>query len=203
MFRLALAFALLATPASALVKHDAMTRSLTIAGPTTTIQWVEINKALSTGEVDTVFLGGPGGDYYAGLAIGRLIKAHNLRVVIPTGVDCASACAFVALGAAELHLDGRLMFHSPFRVGVETSKSILEIAKEWSQAYFDMTRYLVEMGYPMALSEYIAKETSPCILLVVSETDKMLRYKGAATDRPNIYIEAENACRQPAPRPGY
>lgn len=162
-----------AVPASAGVTYDEDSRSLTVSGMTTNYLPLMVRKALAQGQVDTIYMYGPGGDYYAGLEIGRIIAKSGARVIIPSGKACISACAFSAVGADELHVDGQLWFHRPYTRGVSSMKTIEEIAGEIGTAYLDGAVYLAEMGFHPTILKQILSNTSPCKFIVIDDEDEI------------------------------
>jgi len=156
--------------ANAAVIYDEPTKSLRITGVSTMHQTTEVWKALEEHEVDTVYMEGPGGDYYAGLSLGRTLRKAEVRVIIPSGKACISACAFAALGAKEVFVDGELWFHVPFTRGVDAGATIREITQNYGVAYLHMAEYLVEMmeddAAAFRFAEQLLKLTSVCKFVV-------------------------------------
>lgn len=152
--------------AAASVAYDAATNSLRITGTTTPSQVVQVYNALKKHDVDTVFMDGPGGHFYAGLRLGHQLQSADVRVIIPRGKYCASACALAALGAREVMIDGELMFHTPYTMGVDPAKTIREIAQEHGLAYLDMAEYLVSVGQDIEFAKQIIRNTSACRFIV-------------------------------------
>ena len=92
----------LASPAAAAVVYNDTTKNLTITGRTNNFQASSVYRYLRDNDVLTVTLQGEGGDYYAGLRLGRLIEAEGSVVIIPTNQRCVSACAFAALATLQV-----------------------------------------------------------------------------------------------------
>lgn len=167
---------LVASTSQAGAKYDEKTKSLTISGGTTSFLSIQIANAVNGKQVDTVFMSGPGGLFYHGMAIGHMIKNMGARVIIPSGKECVSACALAALGSADVLVDGKLLLHRPRFNQVPTSATIEEIAGMAGRGYLDQTKYLVKMGFPFALSEQIIWETSPCkFISMTTENVKAMR----------------------------
>lgn len=161
---------LAAVPVSAAVIYEKETKSLRITGATSMLQVTKVRRVFSEEDVDTVYMKGPGGDYYAGLSLGRLLKEKEVRIIIPSGSYCASACAFAALGGQKVFMDGELMFHAPYSRSVNPGATIREIAKAYGVVYLDMLDYLLEVmenkEQALSLSKNILKETSVCRFIV-------------------------------------
>lgn len=152
--------------AAAAVTYDEDTNALTVSGSTTAYMLTQMRTAFLEHDVDTIFMSGPGGDYRAGLAIGRLIRAEGARVIIPRGVYCASACAMSAMAAERLYIDGEAIFHRPYTQGVPTGATIEEITAFFGDVFLEMAAYMVEMGYTIDLARRIVTDTGRCTWLV-------------------------------------
>jgi len=163
MKRLLLAAALsMPTAAGAGVTYDADTHTMTITGETTPYTLVRVNAVMSDNDVDTVFMSGPGGHFYASLDIGRAIRMEGARVIIPRGEKCVSACAFAALGATVVHADGDWLFHQPYIPMVPLNATLEDVARKHGAAYLDIAEYLVEMGRDIGLAKRIMLVGSVC-----------------------------------------
>jgi hypothetical protein len=171
----AIAFAV-ATPAMSDVVYDDTTKNLVVSGMTTNLQAAQVYRIMKDNDVMTVTLSGPGGDYYAGLRIGTFIRKEGSAVIIPTDNLCVSACAFAALGADKIIVDGELWFHTPFLEYVPTSATILEITQMFGRAYVDMSTYLIKMGIPTSFGRDLLVETTSSKFIVIddgSQIDRM------------------------------
>jgi hypothetical protein len=73
-----------------------------------------------------VLLNSPGGNFLAGLQIGREIKRLNFTTYVADKSLCASACGYIWLaGSVRLYDDGaRIGFHAPFNVVKGKGKSV-------------------------------------------------------------------------------
>jgi hypothetical protein len=158
-----------ATTASASVSYDSTTRSLTLSGPTTLSQVQTAYLVMRSNEVLTVIMSGPGGNYYAGMALGGVIRESRADVIIPEGVACVSACAFAALGGERVIVDGELWFHTPYLTMAPTNMTILEITQEFGKAYLDMSVYLSKMGVSILFANDIMDRSSTCKFIVIDD----------------------------------
>ena len=168
---------LFAFPAIAQVTYDAGTKSLKIFGATSTYQKVMVSREFDANEVDTVYMKGPGGEMYAGFEIGRMIKASGARVIIPSGADCISACSLGAMATENLQIDGRILIHRPFMMGVPALLPIEDVAARFGLGYLDYSRYLEEIGYSSILARQILEQTSPCKFILVDDVKYLERAK--------------------------
>ncbi len=183
MIKTLLTLLVLSSPANADVKYDPGTRSVTISGPTTTYQYNQVYKVFTDNAVDTVYMWGPGGEFYAGLSIGRIINDANVRLIVPYGKECVSSCAFAAIAADRVHIDGAMLFHRPFLIHVPTMTTVEDIAAHFGVAYLDMAGYLIDvMGDDgLQFAKRIIKDTSPCRFLSATNVDDPMN--AATVDR--------------------
>lgn len=196
MLRTILALLLFAVPASAGVHYEAETKTVVLYGVTTSVQWVQLNELIASQEVRQVRMQGPGGHLYAGLAIGRLIHHHQLTVTIPEGTQCASACAFAALGSPKVYVDGKMLIHRGYFQQMPTMSTLDEFARRSGEGYLDTTRYLLEMGYTIGLAKAIVSGSSPCIFLDMGgkEFIDQLRNPDPLSIKPNLSMGKVNKC---------
>jgi hypothetical protein len=166
-----------ATAASAGVNYDPVTRSLEVSGYTTMRQVQAANLEMRSNEVLTVILSGPGGDYYAGLALGRAIRKEGANVIIPENSTCVSACAFAALGGERVIVDGELWFHAPYLTMAPTNVTILDITHKFGIAYLDMSAYLSEQSISILLANDIIRRTSTCKFIVVDSGEEITKLR--------------------------
>ena len=171
----------LASPAAAAVVYNDTTKNLTITGRTNNFQASSVYRYLRDNDVLTVTLQGEGGDYYAGLRLGRLIEAEGSVVIIPTNQRCVSACAFAALGGDRVIVDGELWFHTPYLTSVPTTVTILEIAQMFGRAYVDMTSYLASMGIPMSFGHDLLVRTTTSKFVVIDDGGQIDRIRATET----------------------
>jgi len=195
MRRLILAIALLIpTAATAGVDFNQQDNTLTISGPTTGWQAIQVAALVSTGKVQRVIMWGDGGDYYAGLTIGRLLKEVNPLVIIPGGKRCVSACAFGALGGKFVVVNGTMWFHRPYLTQVSTHFGIEEIAGQFGKAYIDAVDFVVRMGYPIDFARNIINDTSPCKYMVIERTDQLRSMRGDVLDKVRKAYRIDDRC---------
>ena len=171
----------LATPVVSEVIYDDVTKVLSITGRTTNNQATAVYRIMKENDVTTVTISGNGGDYYAGLRLGRLIRNEGSVVVIPAGKTAVSAAAFAALGADKIIVDGALWFHVPYLNRVPTDVTILEISQMFGRAYVDMTSYLASMGIPMSFSHDLLVRTSPSKFVVIDDGGQIDRIRATET----------------------
>lgn len=180
------------TPPS--VKYEEETHTLSITGYTTRSQVMAAMFMFKKHEVSTVILWGNGGNFYAGLVLGRLIRNEGATVVIPKGRNCISACASAALGGERIILDGVLLFHRPYLSIMRFNTTIEDHAGRTGIAYIDLTVYLLEMGYVMEFVRLQITDTSPCKFLRIDDSKVLERLKGNPLDKMGGGLQHVNWC---------
>lgn len=65
----------------------------------------------------TVELKSLGGDLVASVSIGRIVRDHGIKTVVPAGTYCLSGCAIIWAGGVERRVEehGTVGFHRPWR----------------------------------------------------------------------------------------
>jgi hypothetical protein len=124
----------------------------------------------------------PGGNLFAGIEIGKVIRFKHFDTVVPNGSVCASACALAWLGGASrlIGATGRIGFHAPYFRG--PNGTILS-ASPVGLAF--VTEYLHELG----LSER-------AIVYITETTPEKLKWLGFLEARA-VGIEVQRAGRPP------
>ncbi len=94
----------------------------------------------------------PGGNLFAGLEIGKIIRFKQFDTLVPNGSACASACALAWLGGATrlIGATGHIGFHAPFTRG----SGVISVSAVGNAA---VIRYLNELGLSAAATLYITK----------------------------------------------
>jgi len=130
-----------------------------ISDEITSLDLAELKRRLSSPDrynnknlVPVFFLDSHGGDIYAAMEIGRLLRKERAVAVVTRAASCMSACIFVLLGAVRRVVDGPIGIHRPY------SDSTGEIDFETAQhRYRQLVRsvqlYLQEMNASERLLE--------------------------------------------------
>lgn len=170
------------SPVVADVLYHNETRSLIISGDTSKYQEIMVTRAFVNQSIDTVYMWGNGGEFYAGLSIGRSIKNSGARVIVPEGKECISACALAAKGSSDLLTDGPLLLHRPFTISVPAMANIEGIAGHYGAVYMDMAEYMIEMGYSLGFAKYVIENSSPCRFLAVDSQDDLIAIRSGVNE---------------------
>jgi hypothetical protein len=183
------------------VQYEPLTHTVTISGVTTNKQSIALYNTLKDKTVANIILYGPGGDFYAGLRMGRMIAKTKVTVIIPEGKSCISACSFMALAGDRIILDGKLKFHAPYFSSVPTAVTLLDITQKFGVGYIDMATYLVKHGYTTNFARKLLKDTSPCKFIVIDKQkaiDDLSTGKDSTSPRSFYYTIRDNCAVQRA-----
>ncbi len=181
-------------PVMASVEYHDKINVAVISGPSDYKQESEVRELFSKEEVQTVYLSGPGGYMSVGMSIGRMLSDEGSEVIVPEGSRCVSACAFAAMGAHELTLDGPLWFHRPYVQGVPIYADIEEIMGQGIHMSAIVSEYFAEMDYSMKLWTQIARRTNPCKFLVIKNGENMSFMKQGPLGKALGYYNTVNKC---------
>jgi ATP-dependent protease ClpP protease subunit len=99
-----------------------------------------------------VVLNSGGGNLVAGIRIGELIRLRNFRTVVPSGMECASACALAWLGGTVRYMgpNARVGFHAAYAIR-QGRKTELGVANAILGAYLN------KIGLPYNAVIYITQ----------------------------------------------
>lgn len=167
-----LALAFLTTPSLAFseVKFEEDTNALTISGVTDYKQVVAATNTLREEDVAYVYMWGPGGHAEVYLTLGGMLdRETGVTVVIPKGKDCISACAFAAMGADHIQVDGRLMLHVAYYPVVPFFDSLEHISTQIAKFHVKQAFYLEDQGYSRQIMRDLLRHTSHCKFLVYED----------------------------------
>ena len=137
-------------------------------------------QAALTDDVDTVILNVSGGYLEEGMAIGKLLRARRLRVIVPAGGQCLSACAEAFLGGVSYQINGVLAFHIPRAARLGNREQAFNVGLAGGTL---TSIYRFEMGFGFSLTQDINKWTSPERLLVFKTAAELLSYQGGQAPR--------------------
>ena len=167
---------------------------LFILGQTQRFQLFSVGAVLEAHEVDTVVLAGPGGDFYAGLTMGDMLREEGVHIIIPEGYECISACAMMALAGEEISVEGELWFHAPFMSYVPINVPLEEIALGHGVAYLDMHEYIVRSGFHPHLTRTILQQTNNCTFLVFDSAEDVSEWFYRDNFEYAIGLEVQDHC---------
>ena len=65
-------------------------------------------------DINSVYISSAGGDMTPSRSLGNIFRKYHLTVLIKKGDACLSACAYAALYAHKIIIQGQLGFHTPY-----------------------------------------------------------------------------------------
>lgn len=99
-----------------------------------------------------VYLNSPGGDAYAAMDIGRLIRAGFMRTEVKRGDTCVSACVFIFAAGVKRSLWGRLGIHRPYSTDTGY-KTLQDADRQYKQMDAAVRAYFKEMNVSESLAD--------------------------------------------------
>jgi len=144
----------------------------------------ELQRAIATswtGNEVYIHLDSPGGNLAEGVEIGKYIRQHGFRTVIPAMSKCMSACFFVFIGGAERKVEayGKLGVHQ-FRGFQDFQRFANEVKSETQRTMAQLIEYTRTMGIDIETIQ-IAVKTPPQDMYIFSQ-EEMERF-GILTQR--------------------
>jgi ATP-dependent protease ClpP protease subunit len=94
----------------------------------------------------------PGGDVYAAMVLGRLLRSNRAMISILGDAQCASACILVWVGAPMRAIapGAQLIIHRPYNFAT-AGTAFSATSAEWKAMQADIRAYLTEMNTPITL----------------------------------------------------
>jgi ATP-dependent protease ClpP protease subunit len=132
--------------------HD---RGYSISGEITSLDLNQVKNIVQRkGAWDRLYfrLNSSGGDIYAAMEIGKLIRKARGECVVPKGEKCYSACVFVLAGAVKRFVAGEVGIHRPYSTYVG-KRDYESTQNEYRRTETAVRVYLREMNLPAQLFE--------------------------------------------------
>jgi len=98
----------------------------------------------SRSTVVNVLLDSHGGDVYAAMAIGRVLRENELSVAVAVPAECLSSCALIYIAGVQRVNFGTIGLHRPYLIGSPLQTA--EISKAMPKMLQDIRSYVSEMG---------------------------------------------------------
>ena len=93
------------------VHFESLPNVLFLVGEIKNGDFFELRKAMREHDPKLIVVSSPGGSVYEALQLATVIHDNGLATYVPSGGDCASACAFVFFGGADRLIAGQLGVH--------------------------------------------------------------------------------------------
>ena len=91
-----------------------------------------------------LFLNSKGGDAYAAMAMGRLVRKALVFTEVLKGSQCLSSCALIYIASVDRLNDGIIGLHRPYLAGAPLETS--QIQSVLPKLFDDVRHYIAEMG---------------------------------------------------------
>jgi len=95
--------------------------------------------------------GSDGGDVYEAIAIGKLLRANKLRVIVPYKAQCNSACVIAIAGAIRKDSIGSIGVHRPYFSKMESNLNINQVKAERDKVNKAIEDYFRQVDIPISL----------------------------------------------------
>lgn len=119
-----------------------------------------------------VILNSRGGDVYAGMELGRLLRKNRLDVMVPIPAQCMSSCVLVLVGSVDRMIYGKIGIHRPYStktgvIGFEDAQS------QYQKNRSDIKNYLNEMNITSSIFDAMERIPPEKIrILTTKEVDE-------------------------------
>jgi hypothetical protein len=153
------------------VDYSTETAKLRISGEITSMDVNQVKNIVQSKRAWGYFainLDSSGGDIYAAMEIGRLIRKARAKCFIPQGAKCYSACVLVLAGAVNRFVGGEVGIHRPYSTYVG-KRDYEGTQNEYRRTETAVRAYLREMNLPEQLFE--------TMVLVPPEKIRILSYE--------------------------
>lgn len=115
-----------------------------------------------------------GGDVEAALALGRVIRQHEMRVIVPFDTSCLSSCVLVLAGGVDRIVGGKIGIHRPYFESLSDRASIADIRKKREAFLSTIRSYLAEMDVsPTLLDLMLATPPENMRYLALDELESL------------------------------
>lgn len=137
-------------------------------------------------------LSSTGGDVDEAMKLGRIIRRHEMRVIVPANAKCYSACVLVIAAGVERTTLGNVGVHRPYFVSLDSKASQSEVKMQRDAMNNKIKTYLNEMDVSNNLLDLMLSVTPDAIkILTESELQQLrLSIKDAAFDERQVAKQA-------------
>ena len=142
--------------------------------------FADVSPSGQCGQIGVVVLSGPGGDVDAAMAMGRVLRRHQVTTRVAESESCGSACVLVFLGGVWREVWGQLDIHRPYPVHL--SKTYQESQQAYVEIRVAIESYLRELNIPSSAGEMMLSIPSSDALSI-GRLDAV-RYGFAGVDPP-------------------
>ena len=131
-------------------------------------------------DIDRVALDSPGGNAAEAFSMARLLSDNLIKVWVPQGRICLSACAIAFTGGTDYHIQGILGFHNAYialdDAVTPTNPQVVGAYIEGQQLGTYATSFFTSNGFSFNLQFDIAANTTPEKFLAFTTNEDFLKY---------------------------
>ncbi len=136
------------------------------------------------------YLNSPGGDVYAAMEIGRLLRINRRNALVTPQSQCMSSCVLILAGAVSRSSFGTIGIHRPYSTETGIIK-FEEAQNQYQKTRSDIERYLREMNIPTSL--FAAMERIPPEKIKILTAQEIKEF--GLNDTDPVEQEVRNAYR--------
>jgi len=136
-----------------------------------------IDVELIQGSYDRLEMHSPGGLAAAGYMIGAALRNTDTPMVVQPGHVCMSACAYAALDAPELSIQGLLGFHMPYIDTMQADQTLLDYGAVSNGVALQFAWYVMNAGYNYQFVSLMSLETTPETLMVFTDENDLYQFR--------------------------
>lgn len=134
-----------------------------------------------------------GGDATEALKIGRVIRRHNLQVILAVGNECLSSCVFLIAGGVRRIIIGRVGVHRPYFGTLSSKLSTDDIKKKRAEFNRQVRDFIDEMDVSQNLLDVMLSVPPETIRYLTD--DELQRFRlsedDATWDEKQVAMKAE------------
>lgn len=157
--------------------EDDGTTSLAYQGNMTYTGIVMLSVELRAGTYDRLEMHSPGGLAVSGYILAATLEETGTPMVVRAGHACMSSCAYAALRAPELIIEGLLGFHLPYVDLYEVDMTPLDYAAISNGVTLQFTWFALNAGYNFQFVSLMALETTPESFMVFTDEDSLYQFR--------------------------
>jgi ATP-dependent protease ClpP protease subunit len=132
------------------------------------------------GGVLAIQLSSTGGDVEEAMKLGKIIRQHEIRIIVPVTAKCFSACVLVIAGGVERATLGQVGVHRPYFVTLDSRASPSEVKTQRDAMNSKIRAYLNAMDVSANLLEMMLS-VPPDAIKVLTE-DELQQFRLSITD---------------------
>lgn len=119
-----------------------------------------------------------GGDVLEAIKLGKLIRSHHLRAIVPLPAECNSSCVLVFAAAIRKDAPGKVGVHRPFFSNLDKNQSLSDIKNRRDQLTEVLRSYFNEIDIPHSLIDVMLSTPPEKIKYLTEDELKIYRLDG-------------------------